>query len=175
MGVPGLVIPVSGPYLGTWNALPLGTMNDDGFELGCTIQGQEVRESDAYGMTLVEAIYRGQNWRLRIRGLEWDKTGLLGILQMFGKSGAARSLTPTLTAIGDRWTKFCQALVLTAILGDPPAFPLSLTATNAGFSPNSQTLFNLTSKLREMPLELVLLPYQTVISSVTYAVPFTST
>lgn len=171
----GLVVPISGPYVGTWNALPMGTMNDDGFELACTIQGQEIRESDAFGMTLVEGIYRGQNWRCRIRGLEWDKTGLLTLLQMFGQSGAARTLTPVLTSIGDRWTKFCKSLVLTSILGDPPSFPTSITAVNAGFAPNSQTPFNLTSKMREMPIEMVFLPYQASIGSVTFAVPFTST
>ncbi len=180
MGLPGLVIPVSGPATGTWNALPLGTLSDDGYELSCTLQGQEVRESDAFGMTLVEAIYRGQNWRCRIRGLEWDKTGLLSLLQMFNSSTvpAGRVLRPLLGAgisIGDRWTKFCQALLITSILADPPTFPTTITAMNAGFSPNSQTLFTITSKLREMPIEMVLIPYQVTTSAGTSAVPFTST
>lgn len=169
----GLVVPISGPAVATWSALPLGTQNDDGYELACTIQGQEVNESDAYGMTLVEAIYRGQNWRCRFRGLEWNKSGLLAILQMFGSQGA--NMNPILTSIGDRWTKFCQALVLTSILANPPSIPQSLTAVTAGFAPNSQTAFNITSKAREMPLEMVLFPYQTTIASVSYNVPFTCT
>src|SRR5882724_233766 len=107
-----LVVPVSGPAVGTWTALPLGTLSDDGYELVATVQGQEVNETDAYGMTLVEAIYRGQNWRCRMRGLEWDKTGQLGLLQMFGQTGAARSLTPLLNLIGERWSNFCNPLVL---------------------------------------------------------------
>lgn len=167
-------MPISGPYLATWSALPLGTQHDDGYELSCTIQGQEVNLTDAYGMTLVEAIYRGQNWRCRMRGLEWT-TGLLSILQMFGQSGAAGTLTPILTSIGDRWTKFCKPLVLTAILANPPTAPQSLTATSAGFAPNSQSLFNMTSKVRELPIEMVLLPYSTTIASVTVSVPFTTT
>ncbi len=170
----GLVIPVSGPYIGTWSALPLGTQSDDGFELQCTLQGQEVNESDAFGMTLVEAIYRGMNWRCRLRGLEWNKTGLLSILQMFGTTTANSTLIPALGNIGDRWTKFSQALVLTAILGNPPTVPQTITATNAAFAPNSQSAFNLTSKVREMPLEMVLIPYSTVVGSTTYNVPFTS-
>jgi hypothetical protein len=170
----GLVIPISGPYVGTWQALPLGTLSDDGYEVSCTLQGQEVNETDAYGMTLVEGIWRGQNWRCRLRGLEW-KTGLLSILQMFGQTGAAGSLTPILANIGDRWTKYCQSLVLTAILGNPPTTPQTLTAVNAGFAPNTQSQFLKTSKVRELPLELVLIPYQTVIASVTYSLPFTTT
>lgn len=171
----GLVVPISGPYVGTWHALPLGTLNDDGYELALTFQGQEVNESDAYGMTLVEAIYRGMNWRCRLRGLEWDKTGLLDLQQEFGRTGAAagRNLTPQLTNIGDRWTKYAQALVLTAILGDPPTVPQTLTATNAAFAPNSQSAFLMTSKVREMPLELVLLPYSS--GSPAVAIPFSTT
>lgn len=171
----GLVVPISGPYVGLWHALPLGTQNDDGFELSCTTQGQEINASDAYGMTLVEAIYRGVNWRCRFRGLEWDKTGLLDAMQMFGKSGSARSLTPTLTMIGDRWSTYCRTLLLTAILGDPPTIPQTLTALTAGLAPNSVSAFNLTSKMREAPIEMTLMPYSTTVGSVTTVTPFTTT
>jgi hypothetical protein len=166
-------VPISGPYVGAWNNLPLGTLNDDGYELSCTLQGQEVNETDAYGMTLVEAIWRGQNWRIRLRGLEWNKTGLLAILQMFGMTGAATTLTPALTAIGDRWTKYCQVLLLSAILNYPPSVPQALSASSAGFAPNSQSAFNLTSKVREFPLELVLFPYSSGGSS-PQVTPFTT-
>ena len=169
-----LVVPISGPYVGLFNAQALGVQNDDGFQLLCTLQGQEVNETDAYGLTLVEAIYRGQNWRCRLRGLEW-KSGLLNILQMFGQSGAVTTLTPVLQNIGDRWSKFCQTLVLTAILGNPPSTPATITSTNAGFAPQYQTEFMFTSKVRELPLELVFLPYAAVVGSITYNVPFTST
>jgi hypothetical protein len=142
--------------------------------LSATIQGQEVNETDAYGMTLVEAIYRGQNWRIRLRGLEW-KTGLLSILQQFGQTGAAGTLTPILANIGDRWSKYNQSLVLTAILANPPTTPQSLTALGAGIAPNSQSTFNKTSKVRELPIELTLLPYTAVVNSVSYNLPFTVT
>jgi hypothetical protein len=65
--------------------------------------------------------------------------------------------------------------VLTAILGNPPTTPQSLTATNAGISPNSESAFLHTSKMREFPLEMVLIPYTTVVASVTYNLPFTTT
>lgn len=170
-----LVVPISGPYTATWNALPFGTLNDDGYELSVNFRGQEVNATDAYGEMLVEGIWRGMNWRCRIRGMEWNKTGMLSLLQMFGQSGANSTLTPILTAIGDRWSNYCKALVLSAILGNPPTIPQSLTATNAGLAPNSQSAFNLTSKVREMPLEMVFLPYTAVIGSLTYTVPFTTT
>jgi hypothetical protein len=168
-----IVLPVSGPYLGLWNAYPLGVQNDDGFELACTLQGQEVNATDQYGQTLVEAIYRGFNWICRLRGLEWNKNGLLAVIQMFSQP-ALGTLAPNLTVVGDRWSKYCQALLLTAILGNPPTYPQTITALSAGFSPNSQTAFNLTSKVREMPIEMILLPYSAVVASVTVIVPFTT-
>ena len=171
----GLVLPVSGPYLGVWNALPLGTQGDDGFELSCTIQGQEINATDAYGQTLVEGIYRGQNWKLRFRGLEWNKSGLLTALQAFGQSGAAGTFTPILANVGDRMSTYAKTLLLTAILGNPPTTPQTLTAVQAVIAPQSTSAFNFTSKMREFPLEMVLLPYIVTISAVNYAVPFTTT
>jgi hypothetical protein len=174
----GLVVPIAGPFVGTYHAFPLGTLNDDGYVLTATVQGQEVNESDAYGMTLVEGIYRGVNWRCRIRGLEWNKTGLLALLQMFGQGAGGipdgTKLAPALGNIGDRWTAYAFPLVLTAILGNPPTTPQTLTATNAALAPQQATEMMLTSKLREMPLDLVLLPYLSGGSS-GYAIPFSTT
>jgi hypothetical protein len=176
--VAALVVPVSGPYIGTWSGSALGTQNDDGFTLQGTYQGQEVNASDAYGMTLVEAIWRGLNWRMRFRGLEWNKPGILSAIQAFGSTGpAATTFTPTLQSVGDRYSKFAQALVLTSILGVyPPAMPTTLTALNAIIAPQSNTEAMMTSKVREAPLEMVLLPYaQTVGSNNIISTSFTTT
>lgn len=170
-----LVLPVSGPYIGTWNGSALGTQNDDGYVVSVQHQGQEINASDAYGMTLVEAIWRGMNWRCRLRGLEFNKTGLLKLLQMFGQSGAAGTLTPQLTAIGDRWSNYGAVLLLTSILGNPPAMPQTLTANSACLAPGQTTEFMMTSKMREMPIEMVLLPYSATVGSGSIVVPFTST
>ena len=169
----GLAVPISGPYTGTWNALPLGVQHDDGYTLQVTVQGQEMNETDAYGMTLVEGIYRGQNWRARLRGLEW-KTGLLAALQAFGQS-TPTVLSPFLQKIGDRMTNYAQTLVLTAILGNPPTTPQTLTAMNAIIAPQSTSDFNMTSKIRELPIEFVLIPYSAMVGSLSLNVPFTVT
>lgn len=163
----GLVVPVSGPYLGVYNGASLGTQNDDGYVLVGAYTGQEVNASDAYGMTLVEAIWRGLNWRLRFRGLEFNKPGILSAMQAFGSSGAAATtFTPTLASVGDRYSRFSQALVLTAILGAyPPTMPATLTALSAIVAPQSNVEYLMTSKVREAPFEFVLLPYSAVISS----------
>ena len=166
MAVTALVLPVSGPYTATWNAFNLGTQNDDGYVLSGTYQGQEVNQSDAFGMTLVEAIWRGLNWKLRFRGLEFNRPGILASMQAFGSTGTpSTTFTPTLANIGDRYSKFAQALVLTAVLGSPPTFVQTLTALGAIVSPQSNVEYLMTSKVREAPFEMVLLPYSATIGS----------
>lgn len=173
-----LVVPVSGPYTATWNGATLGTQNDDGFVLAGVYQGQEVNLSDAYGMTLVEAIWRGLNWRMRFRGLEFNKAGMLQAIQAFGASGAAgTTLTPVLQNVGNRFSAFAQALVLTSVLGAyPPTMPTTLTALNSIVAPQSNVEYLMTSKVREAPFELALLPYSAVVTSSNItAVSFTTT
>lgn len=171
-----LIVPVSGPYIGSWNGYSLGTQNDDGFVLLGAYTGQEVNASDQYGMTLVEAIWRGINWRCRFRGLEFNKPGILAAIQAFGSSGTPNTaFSPTLANIGNRYSLFAQALLLTAILGNPPSFVQTLTASNSIIAPNSNTEYLMTSKVREAPTELVLLPYSFSFGTAASAVSFTTT
>ncbi len=167
MGQAALIVPVSGPYTALWNGFSLGTQNDDGYVLRGEYTGQPINQSDAWGLTLVEAIYRGINWRVQFQGLEWNKPGILASMQAFGSSGASSTtFTPTLQSIGDRYSKFAQALVLTSILGVyPPTMPNTFTAMNAIVAPNSNIQAMLTSKAREAPMEMVLFPYSAVIST----------
>lgn len=177
MAVASLVVPVSGPYTGTWNTFTLGTQNDDGFILLGSYTGQEVNQSDAYGMTLVEAIWRGINWRMRFRGLEWNSLGILAAMQAFGSSGApSTTFTPILANIGDRYSRFGQPLILTSIIGtNPPTTPNTLTALSAIVAPQSNVEYMMTSKVREAPFEMVLLPYRATSGSLTVNLSFSTT
>jgi hypothetical protein len=176
MAVTAVVLPISGPYSATWNAVAMGVNGDDGFTIRCQIQAQEFNESDAWGLTFVEGIYRGQNWRCRLVGREW-KAGLLSILQTFGLVTGGGTLNPFIQVIGDRMSKYAFPLVLTAILGNPPSVPQSLTANGAIIAPDNNSEFNFTSKIRDLPLELAFIPYSTSTGSppATYTVPFTVT
>lgn len=171
-----LVLPISGPYTANWNANYMGMQNDDGFVLTGTFQGQEVNATDQGGMTLLEAIYRGINWRIRMRGMEFNAVGILAAMQAFGSTGApTTTFTPTLANIGDRQSKFAQPLVLTAVLGNPPTMPQTLTATLAIVAPQSNVEYMMTSKVREAPFEFVLLPYRASVGSLTVNLAFTTT
>ncbi len=178
MAVTALVLPISGPYVGTWNGSLLGTQNDDGFVLSGAYTGQEVNATDAYGMTLVEAIWRGLNWRIRFRGMEFNRPGILASMQAFGSTGApATTFTPDIANIGNRYSLFAQALVLTAIIGsNPPTMPQTLTALGAIVAPQSNVEYLMTSKVREAPFEMVLLPYSSTVGSLSNQITsFTTT
>lgn len=176
-----LAVPVSGPYLGVWDGQALGVQSDDGYRLTCQIHGQRMDATDQFGKTMVEGVYQGQNWTARLLGLEW-KAAMLQLLQAFGFLDA-EDISPTLFGltinndpvcnVGDLYSRYANPLVLTAILANPPTTPQSLTASKAIISPEQSSEFMLTSAVRELPLEMVLLPYTTTIGSDVYAVPFT--
>jgi hypothetical protein len=123
------------------------------------------------------------------RGLEWAKAGMLSAHQMFGYTTsslatAATNLNPTLSPfaatpivnVGDAAaaSAYAKVLLLTAILPNTICIPTTLSASFAALSANFQASYNLTSKLRELPLEFSLIPYTTTISAKTFVVPFTS-
>lgn len=170
----GLIVPVSGPYTGTYNGSTIGILSDDGYKITGSWQSQEINETDAYGMTLIDWIHRGHNWRCVMRGQNWG-TGLLTALQTFGKV-AGQPFSPALTNIGnDALNGFTASMILTATLANPPTTPLSLTALQAAVSPNNSTELLFTSKLRELPVEMAFLPYSFTSGGVSYIVPFSVT
>ena len=190
MAVAGLVLPVSGPYSAIWNGSNLGTQNDDGFRLIGAFQGDEINKTDGYGMTLVEGIYRGINWRFRFVGLEFSRPGILAALQAFGSTGDPRfTFTPILSNtgwVGDRYGRSAQPLLLTALLpvqpqggifgsSGNPSFIATLTALNAIVAPQSNVDYLFTSKVREAPFEMVLLPYGVTVGSLNVNLAFTTT
>jgi hypothetical protein len=154
-----LILPIAGRYDGVYDELDLGILNDDGFELSMQAKAQEINDTDAYGMTLIEAIYRGQDWRIRFRAMEAAKDGLMTALLVFGATGAG--MTPKLGVIGRRFTDMARALQLNATVGTPAeGNPSTFDADQTIMSPANNTAMLLTSKVREVPIELVLLPFQ---------------
>jgi hypothetical protein len=198
MSVTALILPVSGSYVGTWQGLYLGMMNDNGFEVTLAMKSQEINESDAFGMTLLDYVYRGMDWRIRFTGKEWSRVGtggLLNALQPFGSSMSGQ-LGPVVSRLGGTFPPLpnnppvagiyvgnlasgvAQILVLNSVMGNAPAppsggpvVPTTLTANGAVLSPNTQSQFQMTSKLRELQIEMCLLPYQYTLSVTGYNVP----
>lgn len=209
MAVTALILPVSGPYVGVFASLYLGMMNDNGFEITLAMKGQEINETDAFGMTLLDYVYRGMDWRVRFTGKEWSRAGsggLLLALQPFGIVGTGpgtAQLGPVLSRLNAGYTPgsgnqilptnnagvfagalasgSANTLVLSSVMtnalasGGGPCVPTSLTANGAILSPNTQAQFQMTSKLRELQIEMCLLPYTYTTTQTGYNIPNSTT
>lgn len=150
-------------------------MDDNGFTLSGKWHGQEVNTSDVYGMTLVEAVYRGMDWRISFNALEFNQTGIQSILNTFG-GARVNDFSPILENIGQLYSHFAGALTLNAILGNPPTKPQTLTSASAVLAPETNIPMLMTSKMKETPIEMVLLPYAvTSGSGFLYNTSFTTT
>lgn len=127
-------------------------VTEGGYTLGIVTHGEEISESDAYGQSLIEIIYRGATYTLTLNSLEY-KAGSIAGFSFFGTLGTLG------TPMGRLGSALAGAVVLTSTASTPAAStPASLSATRAILAPgyNVDLLFN--SKLRRVPLQLRLLP-----------------
>jgi hypothetical protein len=170
-----ITAPIAGAYTGVYNSLAIGILNDDGYVLSFVAKGQDINDTDQYGMTLIEGIYRGIDWRIRYRTKEWN-TGVQAAFQIYGAAGTNPSPALGLGIIGRKYSAIALALVLTATTGTPSAAtPATLTASLALLAPNSNVDWAFTSKVREVPIEHICLPQSLTTGGGTFTVPWTTT
>lgn len=139
----------------------LGLLTDDGWELSWQAFSEEVRNTDGYARTLLDLIYQGADWRFRARFKEYS-AAVMNLAWPWGKAtgNLAPVLSNTTSTIGRRGTDVAGSLVLTATANTPAAGnPATLTCGFTILSPNNNFSMNFTSRVREVPAELVLLPY----------------
>jgi len=146
---------IAGAYTSTYNAVSVGQTND-GYTLGVSAKAEMIDSSDSYANTVLDYVYRGGQARLRFTAKEFT-SGNQTILWPFGSFGV---LSSTSGPIGRLASDIASAFVLTSTAGTPAAAaPATQTASKAIISPDyeTQTLFD--SRLRQLPVELMLLPY----------------
>ena len=167
-----LLTAVAGPYTATYNpgtnasgggggAQAQGITADDGFRLVWTIHKQRIGNdgTDQYGMSHLESVYRGMDFRIVYRCREYSVNNVNAALP-YGKG--ATTLSPVHGQAGrvDDNSGIAGALVLTAASGTPASTnPATLTAAHAVISDNTSYDLIFTSKLRELPVSLDLIPY----------------
>ena len=146
---------IAGQYTGTYNSVDVG-ITRDGFELSQGSKAEVFDESDAYGGSVVDWVYRGGDAFLQFT----SKTYKAGAITPFWPWGGLGVMKTTAAPIG-RWaSNVAAATVLTAVANTPAAAaPATVTASKSILAPNfdGKLLFN--SKLREVPVRLQLLPY----------------
>lgn len=145
---------IAGGYTATWNALPLGQI-EDGIQLDFTLGAEEIR-GDNYGDTVQDGVFRGGDCFLTATFLEWDLIQTSKALwywsTTFGKIDDG--------FIGRLMSTFAKVLVLTKVTG-PSASPTTLTANLAVLAPRFNVNTLLAPRLRRVPIRFQLLPFAT--------------
>lgn len=145
---------IAGRYSATKNSVDQG-ISRNGYTVSWNAGPELVDESDAYGMSVIDMVYRGGNMFVDYMAKEY-KAGPIAACWPWAARGV---LSDTATPVGRLASALADAFVLTAVANTPAAAtPATHTATLSILAPNFdvKTLFD--SKLRELPLRLQYLP-----------------
>ena len=145
---------VAGPYAGTYNAVSVG-LTEGGFELTQTSKAEMVDESDAYGATTLDWVYRGGDAFLQFTSKAY-KAGSITPFWPWGAMGVGHTTAAPLSRLA---SDVAAPAVLTAAANTPAASaPATLTASKSILAPNFDGKLLYHSKLRTVPVRLQLLP-----------------
>lgn len=154
---------VAGRYSATYDppggtaAADVGLM-EDGYDISARIAKEKIGETDAYGGSVIDAIYRGiAEVFIDALALEW-KAGLLNAIMPYATlaPSGATYFGPGVIARLD--SAVAGILIMTATSSTPAAAaPASLTATYTIIDESIR--WGLKSKLRKMPFRWQVYPY----------------
>ncbi len=157
---------VAGRYSGTYNSSDVGICKE-GYELELDSDLDDIGETDAWGTSVIDGIWRGGNCFVQFTSEEYKAGSLAAFWPYGGAMGAAGVLgilydatQTTKLPIGQLASSIALPLVLTVTAGVPAVNNINtLTATEALLAKNfnGKLLFN--SKLREVPVRLRCYPY----------------
>lgn len=180
-----LVTSIAGAYTGVYvprgrsfalnEFAPLG-ITRDGFLLSWTVHQHLVNKTTSFGRSIIEMIYLGADWRMAFVAVEYSiaSTAFLDgsvrravpeLLWMWNEDGQVQTpaLVAEMSTAGNRAWDTAGTIILTSATGTSArtvAAPNTFTAERAITAPNSQLRQHYTSKERESPIDLQLLPYQ---------------
>lgn len=165
---------ISGPYVGTYKA-PGGSavaigLTDEGYELQFTPQGEAIQSSDIYGAALLDGVTRGSNASLTFTMKSYARALTTGLIWQMTSTPLVMQNTTYPT--GRLWSNLAGEVVLTGQANTPAAaldatavannvFGANriLTASLAILAPGQSINFLMDSRLRQVTLAMVLLPY----------------
>jgi len=148
---------IDGHYTATYNSVAIG-ITEDGFDLIQALKEEVIDESDAFGGSLIDYIYRGGNVTIRCDSKEY-KAGSMTPFWPWG-GGTMGRMRNSSNPIGALAANVAAALVLTSTANTPAASaPASLTGTYSIIAPGQQGTLKFTSRLRRVPIFQALLPY----------------
>lgn len=160
---------IAGRYSATYNANDVG-ITRDGYELQFDMEMEDIGETDAYGLSVIDGVWRGGNVHCQLTSTAY-KTGSLAAFWPIGGAVNADGVfgilvdggvaDPNKLPIGELASNMAKAFVLTVTVGTPAdGNPDTVTASKALLAKNNggKLLFN--SKLRDVPVRLRFYPYE---------------
>lgn len=145
---------MAGRYTTTYNAVDCGIL-EDGAELQQDAAYEMINKSDAYGDALIDLVYRGGNVSMMFQSLAYKA----GSQTPFWPWGSMGVMATTAAPIGRLGSAVAKAALLTAVANTPAAAaPATLTATLSILSPNANLKLLFSSRLRKVPIRLLVLP-----------------
>lgn len=149
---------IAGRYSGTLGAVDLG-ITGKGYELQCDFELDDVGESDAYGMTVIDGIFRGGQCHFQMECLAYKAGGIAAFWPWGGALAAAGVIGILVNPgvgnvpIGVLASDHARSLVLTSTAGTPAvATPATVTATKCLIAKNNNGRLLFNSQLRTVPI-----------------------
>lgn len=161
---------VAGRYSNTYNSVDVG-ISDEGIVLQQDSAWEVINRSDAYGDSLIDGIYRGGNVFLMYDSKAF-KAGAITPFWPWGAFGVMQVTGSGPSPLGRLASAVAAATVLTAIAGTAynttnATAIASLTSSSTILAPNSPARLLFHTRLRQVPVRLVALPYETGTTTVT--------
>ena len=158
---------VAGRYSSTYAAASLG-ITTRGYELDVQFKQEVIDESDLYGLSLIDLCLRGADVHLSMLCKEWI-AGTKALLWAIGGGSFGKIFTAAVPC-GVFAYDLSAALVLTATANTPAAAsPATLTASKAFPAANFNPKVLFDSRLRELPLRVVLFPYASSTDTIAFS------
>lgn len=151
---------IAGAYTTSYNAVNVG-MTSEGFTLTQDAKAELIQNSDQYGDSILDGIYRGGNCFIDFE----SKVYKAGSMTPWWPYGALGVMCTAAAPIGRQLSAIAAALVMTVVPATPAVSTTpqinTFTASKAILPPDSNLKLLFTSKLRTVPIRLLLLPSDT--------------
>ena len=147
-----------GSYAATYNSTSTG-ITKDGYRITHDQKADIIQQSDLYGDTMLDYIWRGANVTCDFTCLAFTK----GVPVLNPFTASLYQLWAAASPMGRLASDLALPLVLTVTANTPAAGagigPSTLTATEAILAPNYSATHLYDNRLRELPLRMQFLPY----------------
>ena len=171
---------IAGPYLASWNGLPLGQITPDGYELTWQNSSYAINSDMTGEGTITDQIYNGTSVQISFTLQHWNAYGVEQLIWWMGNQGAAADYKfGRISGLGMRHWDAAKVLLLeSCLLGDTgtiggtagtasiPAVPaninidpLDIAFPKALLSNSKAISFLLATKPRYIPVTLDIFPY----------------